>query len=259
MFALGPGQLSGQRLSVHRLEFTSEDGQPALLCGSAAGPRPPMRPLLLHSGTGRSWRRPCIPPALRLGLARAGGAPVFGGEAFRPPRPASLALFESFASHVQNPFDLMIYAAVGAADLRLRLASARSDLAHVWRTHGRGERKPYSAEEETLLVEREAIMDLTLQARSASGPQCYLAAVDELRAAELDVTSPGLRDLVRRNLEGKLHQREVDAARALLKAPSRDAGSEGGVWSLLFVVLLLLKKKGGHHHHSRRVYSVYVI
>ena len=33
MFALGPGQLSGQRLSVHRLEFTSEDGQPALLCG----------------------------------------------------------------------------------------------------------------------------------------------------------------------------------------------------------------------------------
>ena len=87
-------------------------------------------------------------------------------------RPASLALFESFASHVQNPFDLMIYAAVGTAELRRRLASTRSHLAHVWRAHERGERKPYSAEEETLLVEREAIMDLTLQARSASGPQC---------------------------------------------------------------------------------------
>ena len=33
MCALGPGQRSGQRLSVHRLEFTSEDGQPARLCG----------------------------------------------------------------------------------------------------------------------------------------------------------------------------------------------------------------------------------
>ena len=31
--ALDPGQRSGQRLSVHRLEFTSEDGQPARLCG----------------------------------------------------------------------------------------------------------------------------------------------------------------------------------------------------------------------------------
>ena len=33
MCALGPGQRSCQRLSVHRLVFTSEDGQPARLCG----------------------------------------------------------------------------------------------------------------------------------------------------------------------------------------------------------------------------------
>ena len=33
MCALGPGERSGQRLTFHRLEFTSEDGQPARLCG----------------------------------------------------------------------------------------------------------------------------------------------------------------------------------------------------------------------------------
>ena len=33
MCALGPGQRSCQRISVHRLVFTSEDGQPARLCG----------------------------------------------------------------------------------------------------------------------------------------------------------------------------------------------------------------------------------
>ena len=33
MCALGPGQRSCKRISVHRLVFTSEDGQPARLCG----------------------------------------------------------------------------------------------------------------------------------------------------------------------------------------------------------------------------------
>ena len=33
MCALGPGQRSCQRISVYRLVFTSEDGQPARLCG----------------------------------------------------------------------------------------------------------------------------------------------------------------------------------------------------------------------------------
>ena len=74
----------------------------------------------------------------------------------------------------------MIYAAVGSAELRRRLASKRSRLAHVWRAHERGERKPYSAEEETRLVESEAIMGLTLESRSASGTERYFAVVDEL-------------------------------------------------------------------------------
>ena len=33
MCALGAGERSGQRLTVHRLHITSEDGQPARVCG----------------------------------------------------------------------------------------------------------------------------------------------------------------------------------------------------------------------------------
>ena len=33
MCALDPGERSGQRFPVHRLHITSEDGQPARLCG----------------------------------------------------------------------------------------------------------------------------------------------------------------------------------------------------------------------------------